>query len=380
MREDFFCAYVFLTAALLCLGACRQPKRNTTVNQNAPQPPAVTHTPAAADTIPYTDTLTIAAVGDIMLGTSYPDSSALPKHAFARHSFDAVKHYLQQADVAFGNLEGVLLNQGEPAAYKLKLRTKAYLFRMPESYGTILKDAGFDILSLANNHVSDFAQKGRLATVRVLDSVGIQHAGLLSKPTAVFTAGGVTYGFCAFAPNSNVVPLLDLPNAARIIKQLKQQADVVIVSFHGGAEGALMEHVPFKNESFHSEKRGDVHAFAHNAIDAGADVVLGHGPHVTRAAEVYKKRFIAYSLGNFCTYRGVSTAGVCGIAPLLKIHINKKGEFLSGQIIPTKQTHQKSLEIDTLNKVIKRMQFLTKADFKQPGLVIADNGNIIPLP
>ncbi|RYD91737.1 MAG: CapA family protein, partial [Sphingobacteriales bacterium] len=127
------------------------------------------------------------------------------------------------------------------------------------------------------------------------------------------------------------------------------------------------------------ENRGDVHAFAHNAIDAGADVVLGHGPHLTRAMERYNNRLIAYSLGNFCTYRGVSVAGVCGVAPLLKIHINKKGEFLSGEIIPTKQTHHKGLERDTLNKVIKRVKFLTETDFPQSGLQITDAGLILPV-
>jgi hypothetical protein len=251
-----------------------------------------------------------------------------------------------------------------------------YYFRMPPAYASVLKDAGFDIVSLANNHVGDFGDRGRISTTVVLDSTGINYAGLLSHPTVIFKLKGITYGFCAFAPNANTVPIMDLKNAAAIIKDLKKQVDIVIVSFHGGGEGAGFEHVPFKCESYMGQKRGDVHAFAHSAIDAGADVIFGNGPHVTRALERYNNRLIAYSLGNFCTYKSVSVAGVCGIAPLLRVSLNKKGEFLSGRIIAIKQTHLNGLERDSSNKVVARIKQLTLTDFPQSGLNIADNGEI----
>ncbi len=321
------------------------------------------------------DTLCITAVGDIMLGTSYPNSNTLPPDS-GKSSFKAIKKYLAGADVAFGNLEGTLLDTGAPAHYKLHLKSTAYLFRMPEKCGNVLKDAGFNTLSIANNHIGDFGDNGRLSTMKMLDSCGINYAGLMSHPTSIFTINGVRYGFCAFAPNAQTLSILDLKNAAQIIAQLKQQCDVVIVAFHGGCEGPAYEHIIFKQESFFGEKRGDVHAFAHNAIDAGADVVLGTGPHVSRAMEVYKGRFIAYSLGNFCTYKSVSVAGVCGIAPLLKIYINKKGEFLNGRIIAVKQTHDSGLQADSLKLAVKRIQALTKTDFPEAGLTIADDGLI----
>jgi hypothetical protein len=340
-----------------------------------PAKPAVINHPKKILIARSHDTLCLAAVGDIMLGTSFPDKSTLPADS-GRSSFKAVEKYLHGNDVTFGNLEGTLLNSGAPASYKMHLKSKAYLFRMPTSCGKVLKDAGFNVLSIANNHIGDFGDNGRISTMNTLDSADINYAGLLSHPTSVFQVNGVTYGFCAFSPNSQAEPLLDLSNAADEIRQLKQQCDVVIVAFHGGGEGAGFEHVPFKMESFFSEKRGDVHAFAHNAIDAGADVVLGTGPHVSRAVEVYKNRFIAYSLGNFCTYKSVSVSGVCGIAPLLKIYINKKGEFLNARIIPVKQTHDGGLQPDSLGAVIKRIRTLTQMDFPQSGLTIADNGLI----
>ena len=321
------------------------------------------------------DTLCITAVGDIMLGTSYPSNNALPPDS-GRSSFKAVEKYLQGNDVTFGNLEGTLLDNGDPANYKLHLKSTAYLFRMPIVCGEILKKAGFNALSIANNHISDFGYNGRISTMHVLDSCGINYAGQLSHPTSIFTVNGVKYGLCCFAPNSHTVSILNLANAAIIIQQLKQQCDVVIVAYHGGGEGVAFEHVIFKDESYFGEKRGNVFAFAHNAIDAGADIVLGTGPHVSRAMEVYKGRFIAYSLGNFCTYKSVSVAGVCGIAPLLKLYINKKGEFLNGKIIAVKQSHQNGLEPDSLNLAVKRIRFLTLADFPQSGILIADNGMI----
>jgi len=335
----------------------------------------------AADTIsaptPVDTTISIAAVGDMMLGTTYPDSTALPPDS-GRRSFKYALKDLQEADLAFGNLEGVLLDTGAPLAMKLKFKSKPYLFKMPEKFGDIFKDAGFDVLSVANNHTNDFGLKGRNSTVKILDSLGIHYAGLKTYPTKTFVIKGVKYGFCAFSPNSQTVSLLDIKGAADIIKELKQQSDIVIVSFHGGGEGVDFEHVPLADESYKGERRGNVTAFAHAAIDAGADVILGNGPHVSRAMELYKNRLIAYSLGNFCTYRSVSVAGVCGMAPLLKLRITKKGQFLDGRIVSYKQTHDKGLMPDTLNRASKRIKLLTETDFEQPGLIISETGTITP--
>ena len=198
----------------------------------------------------------------------------------------------------------------------------------------------------------------------------------MRHPAAVFPIKGVRYGFCAFEPTRQTLPLLDLKRAREVIDSLKQKCDIVIVSFHGGAEGAGAEHVKRAPESYSGEKRGNVYAFAHTAIDAGADMVLGNGPHVCRAMELYKGRLIAYSLGNFCTYKSVNVAGVCGLSPLLKIWINKKGEFLSGRLIALKQTHAGGLSRDSSNRVIARIKYLTQTDFPQSGLYIADDGMI----
>lgn len=320
------------------------------------------------------DTICIAAVGDIMLGSSYPDSSKLPSDS-AKSSFKSAVKYFEGADVVFGNLEGTLLDSGMPDSHKKKLES-GYLFRMPTQYGRVLKDAGFNLISVANNHITDFNNKGCVSTTRTLADNNIHYAGLETCPTTIFERNGVKYGFCAFSPNSRTVHLLDSVNQRRIISKLKQQCDVVIVSFHGGAEGSQYEHVPFKMESYLNAKRGDVHQFAHNAIDAGADIVLGNGPHVSRAMETYKGRLIAYSLGNFCTYKSVSVSGVCGMAPLLKVYLNKKGEFLNGNIIAFRQTHERGLSRDTNNRVVQRIKALSESDFPESGLNIDTDGQI----
>jgi hypothetical protein len=325
------------------------------------------------------DTLCIAAVGDIMLGTSYPNTNTLAPDS-ARHSFDAALPYLQQADVTMGNLEGTLLDGGSPAHYKTHLKSTAYLFRMPSYYSGVLKQAGFSVLSLANNHTGDFGENGRTSTMRILDSVGIAYGGQLSHPTAIFTVKGVKYGFCSFAPNSQTLPILELQTVKQIVADLKSQCDILIVSFHGGGEGPAFEHVTRRMESYMGALRGNVHAFAHTAVDAGADMVLGNGPHVSRGIELYKNRLIAYSLGTFCTYKSVSVEGVSGLAPLLKIYINKKGEFLNGRLLAFKQTHADGLVRDSANKVIARIKYLTDIDFPQSGLNIAEDGVITPLP
>ena len=102
--------------------------------------------------------------------------------------------------------------------------------------------------------------------------------------------------------------------------QLAATHDIVIVSFHGGAEGNGAEMLPFAREIFAGEDRGNVVEFAHAMVDAGADLVLGHGPHVVRPMELYRDRLIAYSLGNFATYYGISVEGIRGIAPDPAVH------------------------------------------------------------
>jgi poly-gamma-glutamate capsule biosynthesis protein CapA/YwtB (metallophosphatase superfamily) len=319
------------------------------------------------------DTLTVIGVGDIMMGTNFPENKLPPEHG--RLLLQGVNDVLRDADVTFGNLEGTLLDSaGTPK--KCKDPKVCYAFRTPVRYVENLVTAGFDMVSLANNHAGDMGDEGRKSSMRTLEKAGILHAGQLNRKTTVLTKDGIRYGLAAFAPNTNCVPLNELENAAALVRQLADSVDVVIVSFHGGAEGAQFQNVPKTIEMFHGENRGDVYKFSHMMIDAGADIVFGHGPHVTRAVEVYNNRFIAYSLGNFCTYRGISVNGVNGIAPIIKVYIDKQGNFFKAKITPTYQTYATGVKIDPQNQVIMKIKELTKKDFPDSPTFIDDNGII----
>lgn len=317
------------------------------------------------------DTISITAVGDIMLGSAFPSKKNLPPDD-AVNSFTAVENYLK-GDIIFGNLEGVLLNNGNSLKCKGLNPNSCYAFRMPERYAGIIKKAGFNVLSIANNHVGDFENRGRKNTARILDSLQINYAGQLDKPFDIFEKDGIKYAFCAFAPNENTVSINNIDSAKALVSRLKKQVDIVIVSFHGGGEGANFEHVTRKPEIFYKENRGNVYEFAHSVIDAGADVVLGHGPHVTRAVEVYKNKFIAYSLGNFCTYGMFSLKGPNGFAPLLQLKIDAKGDFLLAKVISVKQDKINRLTLDEAQTAFKKIQALTTADFPESNLKFENN-------
>lgn len=308
------------------------------------------------------DTISIVAVGDMMLGSAYPKASGLPPDD-AIGSFKQVSSFLK-GDIVFGNLEGCFLNGGKSTKCKDTIGNSCFAFRMPERYAAIYKNAGFNLLSVANNHVGDFGLKGRNRTSAILDSLQINYAGLTSHPYTIFEKDSIKYGFCAFAPNDNTVSINNIDSAKQLVSFLKKQVDIVIVSFHGGAEGAKFEHVTRANEIFYEENRGDVYAFSHAVIDAGADIVLGQGPHVTRAVEVYKNKFIAYSLGNFCTYGQFNLSGPNGFAPLLNIKINKQGDFLFADVISVKQSKLTRLTVDSNLTAFKKIVSLTDSDFQ----------------
>lgn len=327
------------------------------------------------------DFINIVAVGDIMIGSSFPNVNFLPPKD-GKDSFKQVKPYLK-GDVVFGNLEGVLLDGGhstkcpntpaiDPETGQPKPIT-CYAFRMPTRYAQIIKDAGFHVLSLANNHTGDFGDAGRRSTKQTLSDVGIYYAGLTSKPTTTFSKNGVTYGMVAFAPNIGTLSIHDLELAKKYVRELDKKVDIVIVSFHGGAEGANHVRVPKTTEIYLSENRGNVHEFSHSLIDVGADIVIGHGPHVTRAVEVYKDRFIAYSLGNFNTYGAFNVRGLNGIAPIVNVTLKKNGEFVFADVVSTYQTKEHGLMIDKQHRAFAELKRLTQLDFPSSRLIFNNN-------
>lgn len=328
--------------------------------------------PENASTEKTAGSVSIIGVGDIMLGSNYP-VAYLPDTNILKN----IESVLQDVDITVGNLEGTLFDEGGTPK-KCADPKICPLFRTPSSYGQYLADAGFDYLNLANDHINDFGEQGIMATAVNLEELNIKFSGIENKfETSILKKNGVKYGFVSFAASTAAVKLNDYEKAKRLIAQTKEKADIVIVMFHGGAEGKQAEHLPFDTEIFYGENRGNVVEFARLAVDSGADVVFGQGPHVTRAIELYRDRFISYSGGNFATYGAINTSGISGIAPIFKIITDKQGKFISGTIIPITQAGDKIPKIDPEKTVIERIIYLNHSDFPDGnGLDVSPDGSI----
>jgi hypothetical protein len=349
------------------------PPRETGDAAEVPAPPTQTAPPA-----PEPRPLTFAAVGDVMLGSSFPDETGglLPPDD-GRGLLAEVTPILSAADVAFANLEGPLLDAGRSEKCARSRPGRCYAFRVPTRYGKLLHEAGIDVVSLANNHVGDFGDAGRASTRATLDALGIRYAGAPGE-VARLDIGGLRVALVAFATSSGTNDLRDLAEAARIVAEADASADLVVVSFHGGAEGAGHQHVPAGAEEFLGEHRGDLRAFARAVVDAGADLVLGHGPHVVRGMEVLKGRLVAYSLGNFATYGGFNLSGPNGLTLVLEARLAPDGTFLGGKIHPGRQERPGGPRLDPAGTVIPIVRRLSVEDFGASAVRVADDGTIAP--
>jgi poly-gamma-glutamate capsule biosynthesis protein CapA/YwtB (metallophosphatase superfamily) len=294
---------------------------------------------------------------------------------------------LGAADLAIGNLEGPLhdgrgaphctpggiaeRNRGRPGG------SSCWAFRMPTRYGALLKAAGFGVLGIANNHIDDFGPAGRASTLAELDRLGIGHTGSAGA-VARRVVRGRTVEVIAFAPYAGMNDMRDLQRARELVS--RSTADLVVVSFHGGAEGVRAQHVPAGRETYHGEDRGEVRAFAHAVIDAGAALVVGHGPHVVRGLELYRGRLIAYSLGTFASYRGISVRGVLGLTLVLEARLGAGGRLLGGRIHPVRQRPPGGPRRDPRREVIDLMRTLSTKDFGAAAPNIAADGQLLPGP
>jgi len=316
--------------------------------------------------------LTISAVGDIMPSSSFPSSvylSTIPDGRLQK-TFSGI---LGNAHIRFGNFEGTIAGDA-PCLKACTDPSKCYAFNIPASYAETLKRAGFNLFSLANNHISDFGKPGRERTVHHLAQSGIACAGTIEKPWDMLYTNGLYVGFAAFAPHKGVANLLDRDAAASQVRKLKAVCDIVVVSMHGGAEGNGAEHVPRQEEMYLGENRGDLHAFSHAMVDAGADLVIGHGPHVVRGMELYKGRLIAYSLGNFFTWARFNLEGPKGVAPALTATLAADGRFITGHLLSFRQPYRGLPKPDPTFAAAKEAARLSREDFPESRLHISDKG------
>ncbi len=344
----------------------------------------------------------LAFVGDINLGTlTLPDG--VPPDS-GRTLFDGSRGSLA-GDVVVGNFEGVLGDSGttykcgdegryfgpdslpapEPPQGERRPREPrlCYAFLTPTHLAPALREAGFTHLNLANNHANDFGPEARARTQAIFDSLGIRHYGPLGQVAIDTVRRGdslTTVGLIGFATYPHSYDLLDVGRSAAVVDSIAGLTDVVIVTFHGGAEGAHALHVPDSAEFLGREPRGELRRWARAVIDAGADAVVGHGPHVPRGIEFYRGRPIAYSLGNFLTYRGFNLAGPLGLTGVLQLELSGDGEFRAGRLVPMVQPPRAGPVPDPAAATLDLMRRLSSEDFGESAALIERDGTLRPPP
>ncbi|WP_246469747.1 CapA family protein [Cohnella nanjingensis] len=243
---------------------------------------------------PEGTTVSLAFVGDILPASRVGE---LIERRGVDYPFALAKDALQGADITAGNLEAPITKRGMPA------ENKQFVFKGKPEYLAGLKNAGFDVLSLANNHTLDQGWIGLRDTMDALDDAGLQHMGSGADDKEAFTPailerGGIRVAYIGV---SNVVPDIswkadrnhpgvaetyDTTRTVAAIRSAKEVADLVVVMVHWGKE--------------RMDRPIDVQTnVGHTLIDAGADLVIGSHPHVLQGFEAYKGKWIAYSLGNF---------------------------------------------------------------------------------
>ena len=162
--------------------------------------------------------------------------------------------------------------------------------------------------------------------------------------------------------------------AVKRVRRAARRADLVVVFIHAGAEGNDRQHVRPGMETYLGERRGDPIRFSHAVVDAGADVVLGSGPHVLRAMEWYRGRLIAYSLGNFTAYHTLAIDGISGVSAILRLRLSADGSFVGGRLVPIRLTGSGSPSADPSRTAIGIVNALSRSDFPVRGLHIDRHG------
>jgi Bacterial capsule synthesis protein PGA_cap len=320
---------------------------------------------------PAGNQITISAVGDTMLG----NTPALPPDPMT---------YLQpveaalRAPIVFGNLEGTLTSATTSKCGAGS--TDCFAFQNPPTFAPVLKAAGFTVVNSANNHSHDFGAQGVADTTAALQGAGLVQAGLPGE-IGLVTEGTTKVAFVDFAPYTDTNNLLDLPGARVLIQQAKSEAKVVVVYMHAGAEGSEADHVTGQEESYVGEDRGNPEAFAHAAIDDGADVVIASGPHVLRGMQEYNGHLIDYSLGNFAGYQNFATGGDLGLSGILTVTLDSNGALSSGRFTSLILSSVGAPSVDSANAAAQFVNQLSSADFGSTAVTIGPLGQLsMPAP
>jgi hypothetical protein len=333
---------------------------------------ALVATAALAGAAPAAANVTIAWGGDLTLGSSYgrPPDRGWPQLA-------PVAGVLGSADLAAVNYEGTFA-PGGGSKCRGSSGGNCFAFQAPAANAATLSRAGVDVVNLANNHAFDFGPAGYRGTRAALERAGVGATGAPGEVRVLRTAGGVRVAFVGFSSYSWSAAINDDRQVDALVREGGRRADLVVAFFHGGAEGSDRLHVPHGHEHAFGEDRGNLRRFAHRAIDAGADTVLGSGPHVLRGMELYKRRLIAYSLGNLSGWRNFGTGGTLSYSAVLTLELSPGGRLAGGRVTSLLLDRIGVPHRDPAKGAERLMRRLSRSDFGNAGVWFTLVGRLRP--
>ena len=316
--------------------------------------------------------VTIAWGGDTVLGSDY----GLPADK-GMVLLEHIAPLLRSADVGWVNLEEALATGGSSKCAGAT-PGNCFAFGAPPSYARTLRRAGIRIVNLANNHADDYGASGRASTLAALRDAHVAWDG---KPGAivVLRVKGLRIAFLGFAPYPWASRLDDIPSAVALVRHAAARADLVLVAIHAGAEGRDAVHVPVGTEYYLGENRGNSRAFAHAVIDAGADLVVGSGPHVVRGAQWYHGRLILYSLGNLAGWHTFGLGGALSQSAIASVTLSGAGAVVGGRWSPLVLLSPGVPVADPDRSTLERVNDLSRTDFGASGARFdADGALVVP--
>jgi len=353
-------------------GAAAGPAATPTASQAGAAPGASGR--AARKTAPPAApaTISIADVGDMNFGMNgrYPPGGATELLAGVAPDL--------RSDLTVGNLETALGDSGTTKCGP-KPSAECFAFQAPASNALDVARAGFAAVNVANNHTDDAGAAGIQETDEALTAARLSWTGRPGQVTYL-VRNGIKVALLGFAPYDYDSNLLDIPAAVTAVRQAAQHAQLVIVFIHAGAEGTDAQHVRPGMETYLGEERGDPIAFAHAVVDAGADLVLGSGPHVLRAMQWYHGRLIAYSLGNFAGYYTLGLGGATADSAILHVTLRSDGSFAAGSVTPVRLAGAGFPAPDPSRAGIDLINSLSRTDLGASGVRIGPADKILPPP
>ena len=331
----------------------------------------------------------VCAGGDVTLGTNLDTAWAragadtLWRFYSLRPDPDslapALRPFFAGADVALINVEGAI-GDG-PAPQKCGPRsTSCFAFRQPPNTAGALRRAidssTIIVANIANNHSRDAGDAGRAATVAALRDAGIYVAGSDTLPVIVPLSTGDTIAVLGFHTDTAAPDARDLAAVRRYVRRAARQYGTVIVTVHLGAEGPNAQRTRNTTEKFLRMNRGNPVAFANAALAGGATLVVGHGPHVLRAAEWRGNRLVLYSLGNLLTYGPFKLRPPTNRAAVACATIERPRHVADAELRSTVQLWPGVLLADSTNRAWRLVDSLSRLDFPRTGVRIDASGRL----